>query len=844
MVDFKKRLSRGDIEKKIVPIDIYNNLDRRSVTGPLRPAQNKILEDWYSSKQHEKDLIIKLHTGEGKTLIGLLILQSKINQNQGPCVFICPNIYLSQQVAEEAAKFGIPFCQIQSDNELPNDFIEGKKILITHIQKLFNGKSKFGIDNNFVQIGGIILDDSHACIDSIKDSFTIRLKRDHVLYNTIISLFEEDLKEQGEGSFLDIINGDYDSLLPIPYWAWIDKCSDVVALLSKCKDDNSLAFTWPVIKNDILKCQAFVTGNGIEIVPYHIPIRSFGSFSNADQRILMSATTQDDSFFIKGLGFSVEAVKSPLINSEQKWSGEKMILIPSLIDDSLDRDLIGSIFGRPNEKVNFGRVSLVPSLRRSEQYHHLGANIAQSKTIFTSISSLKNGEFKNMLVIVNRYDGIDLPDEACRILIIDSMPYFNSLVDRYEEQCRVNSDVINIRLAQKVEQGLGRSVRGEKDYSAIMLIGADLVKFIKSVKTNKYFSQQTKKQIDIGFEIASMAREELESDDSAQKVLISLINQSLQRDEGWKEFYKEEMDKIAMEEKDSQIYDILQLEKDAEVASYSGNNELACDKIQKILDNYIRDNFERGWYLQILARYKYAISKIESNRIQRSAFDCNLQLLKPKDGIVYKKIGHINENRINRIREWISQFNNYGELMLAVDGILNDFTFGVNAEKFESAVKEIGLLLGFVSQRPDKEIRKGPDNLWGGVEGRFFLIECKSEVSDSRENINKHEAAQMCSHCGWFESEYGKEVKVKRILIIPTKNLSYEAHFTHKVDIMKKGKLKALKDSIRSFIKEFAPYNINELGEEKIQQFIDAHKLDMDSLINNYTEDYYKKEKR
>lgn len=65
-----------------------------------------------------------------------------------------------------------------------------------------------------------------------------------------------------------------------------------------------------------------------------------------------------------------------------------------------------------------------------------------------------------------------------------------------------------------------------------MLIGADLVKFIKSVKTNEYFSQQTKKQIDIAFEIASMAREELKSDDSARKVLISLINQSLQRDEG------------------------------------------------------------------------------------------------------------------------------------------------------------------------------------------------------------------------------------------------------------------------------------------------------------------------
>ena len=60
-------------------------------------------------------------------------------------------------------------------------------------------------------------------------------------------------------------------------------------------------------------------------------------------RILMSATTQDDSFFIKGLGFNIEAVKNPLINPKQKWSGEKMILIPSLIHESLDRDTIVNI---------------------------------------------------------------------------------------------------------------------------------------------------------------------------------------------------------------------------------------------------------------------------------------------------------------------------------------------------------------------------------------------------------------------------------------------------------------------------------------------------------------------
>ena len=148
MVDFKKRLGKSNIEKKTNPIDIYDLLDRRSETGPLRPAQEYILSEWFEKRNADKNLIIKLHTGEGKTLIGLLILQSKLNSEQFPCLYLCPNKYLAQQVMLEARKFGISHCTISADNTLPNDFIDGNKMLITYIQKVFNGKTIFGLDSN------------------------------------------------------------------------------------------------------------------------------------------------------------------------------------------------------------------------------------------------------------------------------------------------------------------------------------------------------------------------------------------------------------------------------------------------------------------------------------------------------------------------------------------------------------------------------------------------------------------------------------------------------------------------------------------------------------------------
>lgn len=97
----------------------------------------------------------------------------------------------------------------------------------------------------------------------------------------------------------------------------------------------------------------------------------------------------------------------------------------------------------------------------------------------------------------------------------------------------------------------------------------------------------------------------------------------------------------------------------------------------------------------------------------------------------------------------------------------------------------------------------------------------------------------MNSHCGWFVNEYD-DSPVKRILIIPTRKLSYFGDFTHDVEIMRKGKLKALKTSIKSFSKEFKNYKINEISDEKIQELINFHHLDIQSLENEYSEKYIK----
>jgi replicative superfamily II helicase len=274
MVDFGKRLAQKHAAKPLEPSKIYDLLDRASDKGPLRPAQVAILDEWHKSRRDERDTIVKLHTGQGKTLIGLLILQSKLNENGGSALYLCPNRFLVDQTAEQAKQFGVKHCT--ADEDLPDEFIEGKAILIASVQKLFNGLSKFRLDQSSLPVSSILMDDCHACIDAIRDCFTIRLSREDPVYQQILALFKETLEFQGAGTVIDIENKNPEAFLPIPYWKWQERHPEVLTILGKNTNQPGIKFVWPLIKNMIEHCQCIISGDALEIAPYLAPLEKFG----------------------------------------------------------------------------------------------------------------------------------------------------------------------------------------------------------------------------------------------------------------------------------------------------------------------------------------------------------------------------------------------------------------------------------------------------------------------------------------------------------------------------------------------------------------------------------------
>ncbi|RUO39213.1 DEAD/DEAH box helicase [Pseudidiomarina aestuarii] len=838
-INFSKRLNSLNQEKPIEPQLIYEGLDRESDVGRLRSSQADVLERWFQSFRHRKDNIIKMHTGEGKTLVGLLLLQSRLIELKLPALYICPNKYLARQVIADASRFGIQTCSFDEESSrLPDEFLDASKILVTYVQKVFNGRSVFKLDKHSVDIGAVVLDDSHSCIDSIKEASTIKLKKNEAAYKEITKIFREELQQQGAGTFLDITSNKTDAILPIPYWAWKDKYDAVLSVLHKYSSDGDLRFTWPLLRDRLELCSAYLSSSSLEISCSISVIDRFGSFNNARSRILMSATTQDDAFFIKGLGFEIESVLNPIEDKTIKWSGEKAVIIPQLISDELDQATVVSTL-LSTEHPKFGLVALVPSFKKAEQYKKLGAILPRSEDMYEAIDLLKKGKYEQTLVFANRYDGIDLPDNSCRLLILDGKPFAESLADRYEETCVRTSDVINVRISQRIEQGLGRGVRGEKDFCIIVITNPDLVAFIKGGNTSKYFSSQTLQQIEIGKQIAQFAQEDSNESENPIKVLFATFNQILNRDEDWKSFYVAKMDEIQNDEKtddEIKIIERLNLEREAEIAIANQDFEKGAKILKEVIKSIQNNDDEKGWLMQKIAFFLVHISRARSIEAQQEAYILNNSLLKPPLEIPHRKLQFGNTGRYELIRKFIKGFSSKMDLRLFCEQLLDSLSWGADSEKFELAVKDLGTALGFKSRRPEKEDKAGPDNLWCADDQSYFLIECKNQVKPDRSAIYKSEAAQFDQHIQWFNTNYNS-AQCTKILIIPAIRLSHDAFISEKSFILREKNLVKLKSNFRAFIGDILAHdNPHQISDDVLEDLLNSNQLKVIDFKQRYVE--------
>jgi replicative superfamily II helicase len=166
VLDLKKLKAGNSSKKQTDPRKIFTTLKRNPRFKRPSDEQGDVLDGWFNARQ-QQSVTLKMNTGSGKTVVGLLCLQSCLNEGKGPAVYVVPDNFLITQVVAEASDLGIA---VTEDNKSAA-FLASEAILVINVWKLFNGKSTFGVGqgNTQIRIGSIIIDDAHACLATVAD---------------------------------------------------------------------------------------------------------------------------------------------------------------------------------------------------------------------------------------------------------------------------------------------------------------------------------------------------------------------------------------------------------------------------------------------------------------------------------------------------------------------------------------------------------------------------------------------------------------------------------------------------------------------------------------------------
>lgn len=790
-INFSKLVSSINNHEPIEPRDIFMSLPGKdSNYGYPRDVQTEVWKQWFA-KRDEKNVIIKMNTGSGKTIVGLAILQSCLNEGKGPAVYIVPDNYLVQQVCSEAQKLGIRVAYDSFDETENGEddyyFKNNKAILVASIHKLVNGKSVFGMrQNGNIQIGSIIIDDVHACLGTIEQQFTIFIKSTHKLYKSIIDIFFAHHEVSENQIFCDIIEHQdirYNYL--VPFWLWQEKCKEIYKLLTikEFSEEPFVRFNLPLLRNNWKTCNCVISARGIELTMKGIPINKISSFEQAQRRIFMSATLADDSVFVSTIGLKHTDIENIITPEKANDLGERLILIPKYLNPNITDEHIKLKLMKLSKEYNV--VIIVPSFERLSFWKNAQPQqilSSRDKNIENGISLLKNGKYVGLTILVNKYDGIDLPDNACRILVIDGLPAMRSEYDIVIQSINPSDKRICREQIQKIEQGMGRGVRSNSDYCVIVFMGNKLADLMVNQGGDKFFSKATSEQFNLSRQLWEQL---MESDKKPEiKKIFSLVNYILQRDPEWINASKSAL-AIIEYDRSVKIDPIVVAMRNAFEKECIEQYDEAFSIIEMGIKN-IEDEKTKGLLMQYMAEYKNFTNPVRAQELLLAARNLNPMVIKPINGIKFSKLqcspnGQA-ANAINYISDNNLKANDY---LIHVDSILANLNFSENSSnQFEQALKNIASVIGISSSRPETEYGGiAPDNLFALGNSEYAIIECKNGTT--AEKISKDYCGQLLNSVQWFKNHYiDSALKYYPIMIHNSNIFSSEASPSDDIRIM------------------------------------------------------------
>ena len=487
------------------PDRLFRDLPRRKHPS-LYDHQGQMLRTYVAQALNSTDVALQLPTGSGKTLVGLLLAEWRRRKNRERVVYLCPTRQLVKQVVEEASsKYGLTVEQFtgRAVNYAPEAkaaYQNADRVAVTTYSSLFN-TNPFFMDPEV-----IIVDDAHASENYIANTWTLRINRfeenDEVLFKGVAGVLRGVIDDTNYRR----LTGDWNS---VDDATWVDKistpqiaaiASELHAVIAANIGESEQRYPWRMISNHLKACQIYVSSSEVLIRPLLPPTWDHAPFAGATQRIFMSATL--------GAGGDLERLtgrpnikRLPIPEGwDRQGIGRRFFIFP---EKALKEKEVGEL--RRSLMMAAGRsLVLTPSnetadiitadIDRNLKYKvYSGSDLEDRKADFVATSPA-------VAVVANRYDGIDFPEDDCRLLFVEGLPRATNLQERFLMN-RMGANVLfNERVQTRVLQAVGRCTRGLNDYSAVVVTGEDLPAYLTDRKRRSYFHPELQAELEFGIE--------------------------------------------------------------------------------------------------------------------------------------------------------------------------------------------------------------------------------------------------------------------------------------------------------------------------------------------------------
>lgn len=467
------------------PESLFRDLSR-GAGGPqhLWAHQADLLRA-YESHAAAPDLAVELPTGAGKTLVGMLVAEWRRRRGER-VLYLCPTKQLAKQAAADAARAGIQTVDLTGTHTAWNhademSYRRGDAIAVAAYQAVFNSSPR--LDD--AQL--LVLDDAHAAAGPVLDNWTVVLDRSSPGYAAVLEAVAEGLDSAIAERLLQGSDDPRDSRaghLVDP--RTVSASADVLRTgIGAAVAGTDARHAWSLIRDSLQACCVFATADQVQIRPVLPPTGGHAAYADPRQRLYLSATLGSGGELERAFGRPGIARLPVPQGWDERGTGRRFFVFPELSADFADADEEGAesatdAFIRGLVADRGRALLLAPSNRALEatadRYVPAGTAVVRAPQIANDLSAF-TGSDKAVLALANRYDGIDLPDGTCRLIILAGLPVGADPHERFLAFTLGAKRVLQERMRTRLIQGAGRATRNANDWAAVIVLGRDLVAF-------------------------------------------------------------------------------------------------------------------------------------------------------------------------------------------------------------------------------------------------------------------------------------------------------------------------------------------------------------------------------